>query len=360
MIFSSLTTYNFRNLNDAKTKIDSKDVYLVGINGQGKTNFLEAIYFSNYGSSFRSFKDIDLIKTNEKECSVQMNFCDTSIDENVFIKIENGKKTIFVNGKKVESRKTLLSIISCIIFCHEDMEFVTGSPEKRRWFFDQNISLYDTLYLDDLQRYKRILKTRNALLKDIKAGNSSAILDVIDPQLVEFGIRLMERREEEIAYFSKIFEYIYKEVSGIEHINIRYKASWKIHTLNETIALLAANRERDVLFGTTLSGPHRDKYGFYCGENEFSENASTGQKRLYALLLRVAQASRYLQMTKKKPVLLLDDVLLELDGEKKIRFLATLPEYEQAFYTFLPEEPYQKYKADDAIVYHVKNGGLQE
>lgn len=134
---------------------------------------------------------------------------------------------------------------------------------------------------------------------------------------------------------------------------------WKDKTTEELTEKLIANREKDILFGVTLSGPHRDKY-IFCNESDnFSDNASTGQKRLFALLLRVAQALRYTEMTHKKPVLLLDDVLLELDGEKRSRFLKSLPEYEQAFYTFLPEEPYQKYKRNDTLVYFVQDGTLK-
>jgi DNA replication and repair protein RecF len=92
---------------------------------------------------------------------------------------------------------------------------------------------------------------------------------------------------------------------------------------------------------------------------EFSENASTGQRRLLALLLRVAQARCFSDYTGRAPVLLLDDVLLELDGEKRHRFLSVMPDYEQAFFTFLPEEPYKKYSKSTTLVYYVKDGVIK-
>jgi DNA replication and repair protein RecF len=107
-----------------------------------------------------------------------------------------------------------------------------------------------------------------------------------------------------------------------------------------------------------MSGPHRDRYVVLHKGAEFAGKASTGQRRLLALLLRVAQAKRFSETTGKNAIVLLDDVLLEMDGEKRKKFLSVMPAYEQAFYTFLPEEPYQRYRKDDTLVYHVSGGVL--
>jgi DNA replication and repair protein RecF len=125
-------------------------------------------------------------------------------------------------------------------------------------------------------------------------------------------------------------------------------------------AALRARRDADAAFGTTLSGPHRDRYVFTRHGAEFARTASTGQRRLLALLLRAAEARLFSAMSGEKPVLLLDDVLLELDPEKRRRFLEILPDYDQAFFTFLPEEPYERYQKADApaLVYRVADGAL--
>jgi len=331
----------------------------MGENGQGKSNFLEAVYFCSYGSSFRGAQDRELPLNGAKECAVQAAL-DSRLGDNILIKIQNEKKTIAINGKNTNDRKELLSIIPCIVFCHEDMGFITGSPEQRRTFFDQNLCLNDIQYLDDLRRYKKILKSRNALLKDLKEkrGGSAALLDALDPQMAEYGARIMEKRRAEIKYFAELFGPLYEAVSGIANIDIKYEPSWKQERAPELLVTIQEKREREIFAGLTLGGPHRDNYTFTRDETDFSKKASTGQKRLLALLLRAAQANRYFKLNNKKPVLLLDDVLLELDGEKKIRFLSVLPEYEQAFYTFLPEEPFQKYIKDTTLVYKVTNGSL--
>jgi DNA replication and repair protein RecF len=357
MIFASLRTAGFRNLADTEVDTRGKNVFLVGENGQGKTNFLEALYFCSYASSFRGVRDMELVRMGEKDCSASVQLGDSLYDR-ILIKIEDGKKTIQIDGKKRDTRKELFSVAPCIVFCHEDMEFVAGSPERRRWFFDQTQYLYDPVYPEDLQRYRRVLKTRNAVLKDGRDRADAAILDTLDPQLADYGLKLMEKREEAARRFSEIFGPLYEKVSGIGGIAVRYVPSWKRNTLAGIGDLLGERRESDMAMGVSLSGPHRDRYIFTRDSLEFAGKASTGQRRLLALLLRIAQARRYSDSTGKNPVLLLDDVLLELDPEKRRKFLAVMPSYDQAFYTFLPEERIEGRGKEDTLVYQVENGTL--
>ncbi|MDR0410451.1 MAG: DNA replication and repair protein RecF [Treponema sp.] len=358
MRIASLQFFSFRNLEDAEVDTLARDVFLIGENGQGKTNFLEAIYFSSYASSFRGAKDYELVKTGEKNLCAVIAKCiyEEGGERKITVKVEDGKKSIVIDGKKIDDRKELLSVMPCVVFCHEDMAFAVGAPENRRWFFDQTQSLYDPLYLDDLRNFRKILKTRNNVLKDLP---DFAMLDVLDSQLAYYGVNIMKKRAESTRLFSEIFTPLYEKVSGIDNIQVRYVPSWKDDAGNDVeraVELLKMKREHDATFGATLSGPHRDRYLFVRGSVEFARNASTGQCRLLALLLRVVQARRFSAVTDKKPILLLDDVLLELDPEKRRRFLVSMPEYNQAFYTFLPEEPYERYSKDGTMVYQSVDG----
>jgi DNA replication and repair protein RecF len=357
MAIDALRTTAFRNLVDAEIDTGGRDVFLIGENGQGKTNFLEALYFCSYASSFRGVRDGELVRNGERDCSASIRIKD-SVYEKVLVKIEKGKKSVQIDGKTIGDRKELLEVAPCIVFCHEDMEFVAGSPERRRWFFDQSQSLYDPLYLEDLRKYRKVLKTRNTLLKEGYGRDIGAVLDALDPQLALYGLPVMEKRAEAAERFSLIFGPLYEEVSGIDGIRVRYVPSWKEHTQEGITAFLARQREADMDAGVCRSGPHRDRYVFTRGGAEFSGRASTGQRRLLALLLRIAQARRFSAVTGKNPVLLLDDVLLELDPEKRRKFLLVMPEYEQAFYTFLPEEPYERYRKSHTLVYTMSGGVL--
>jgi DNA replication and repair protein RecF len=381
MAFLSLRTAGFRNLEDNEVITASKDIFLIGQNGQGKTNFLEALYFCSYASSFRGTKDRDLVCNGMSDFSVSGElgslpvgslpessdiFLSDVFNSHLTVKFEKKVKSINLNGKKIEDRKDILETAPCVAFCHEDMEFVYGSQERRRWFFDQSQSLYDSVYLDDLRKYRRVLKTRNTVLREAKiSGNfrqAEEILDALNPQLIEYGERLMEKRTAAAERFSAVFSPLYQEVSGIAGITVSYVPSWKKESR------LVECKSTDFAQGTTVSGPHRDRYLFARGDpskntterSEFSETASTGQRRLLALLLRVAQALCFSGLSGKMPVLLLDDVLLELDGEKRCRFLSVMPGYEQAFFTFLPEEPYKNYCKSDTLVYHVNSGCIRK
>jgi DNA replication and repair protein RecF len=348
---------NFRNLADTAVYTDAKNIFLVGENGQGKTNFLEALYFSAYASSFRVAHDRELIRTGEKSCTVAA-VLNGAVRNRIVTSIENNKKIINIDGKKIEDRKDILSIIPCIVFCHDDMLFVSGSLEERRWFFDQVQSLYDPLYVDDLRYYRRVLKNRNTVLKEYKDGSfNTSLLDALDQQLVHYGWNIMEKRSKSVQYFSHIFGPLYALMSGISGINIYWSPSWKRENEHVIIELLRKGRLKDLTVGTSLSGPHRDRYSFYKGTHEFTSQASTGQRRLLALLLRIAQAHCFSEITGVLPVLLLDDVLLELDPEKRKNFFNILPNYSQAFYTFLPGEQYEHY-ITNTLVYTVKNGTL--
>jgi DNA replication and repair protein RecF len=359
--FAFLRTLAFRNLVDAETDLRGKDIFLVGENGQGKSNFLEALYFCSYASSFRGSKDKELVKTGEKDCSANLSIID-ALYSNVSVAFKGQKKYIVLDGKRVEDRKDLLSVAPAVVFCHEDMEFVAGSPERRRWFFDQTRSLWDPLYLEDLRKYRHILKSRNALFRGDGRLDSqtAATLDALDPQLARYGLELSAKRRETAGEFSAVFETLYRDISGQAGIGVKYLPSWKEENLEAVLSLLLEKRGADTSMGVSLSGPHRDRYIFTKSGEDFSAKASTGQRRLLALLLRVAQARAFTGKTGKKPVLLLDDVLLELDGEKRRKFLSVMPDYEQAFYTFLPGEPFEKYRKSDTIVYYMESGQLKQ
>lgn len=354
MPVESILTVSFRNLADREVSTGAPAVFLVGENGQGKSNFLEALYFCSYASSFRACKDSELPRMGEKDCSVRTRLSG-GLHDQLSVRISSGEKQINLDGKRVVDRKTLLEVLAPVVFCHEDMEFVSGSPEMRRWFFDQSLGLHDYEYIDELRKFRKILKTRNTVLKEGKTG----LLELLDLQFVQSGLVLIKKRAAAAAFFSAAFGPAYHEVSGLEGMEVRYSPSWKTEDEEELLKLLDSRRETDLNFGTSMTGPHRDRYSFHRGGVEFASRASTGQRRLLALLLRVTQARRYQEATGRKPLLLLDDVLLELDPDKRTRFLKSLPEYDQAFFTFLPEEPYERYRRDDTLVFQVENGELR-
>ncbi len=355
MSFCNIELKNFRNIISSKLLTDAPEVFFIGKNGQGKTNLLESIYFLCYGTSFRTRNDSNL-------CNYDSNFLNASatyknFDEDfnkIDIIINNGKKKIKLNDKNITDRKNIIRNIPCIIFCHNDIGFVNGSPEKRRQYIDQTLSLYNPYYIDILRKYKKILKTRNLLLKEKKTD----LLKVYNQKFIEIGMEIQSKREEIISIFNPIFQNKFSTISKYtEIIDMEYQSTWKkFKNKDEINNYLDSKLDYEMNVGISTSGPHRDKLVFLHRDKDFSEVGSTGQMRLISLILRILQADYYSKTTNKKPLLLLDDVLLELDLEKRKKVLDNLPAYNQAFFTFLPNEDYVNYHKKNTIKYSVENG----
>ncbi len=360
MPFLSVSPVNFRNLCNKTLDLSSKEVFFCGKNGQGKSNLLETLYYSSYGASFKTHNDSEIVKDGEDSFCVHSIFReDTGVTHTTNIKFQKSKKTIEKDGKIIHDRKELINTMPCVLYNHDDLDFAVGEPERRRFFVDQSLSMYDVLYVDVIRKYKRILKSRNITLKEQKYD----LLDMYDHQLILNGLEIQQKRKNAIFKFNQIFGKLYEDVTGISGVSIKYNPSWKkedgdinLPSFDAILSNFRAKRDAEKLLCTTLSGPHRDKIVFIKDGSDFISTASTGQRRLVALVLRTAQAVYYTQVTSRKPVLLMDDVMLELDPEKRQRLSSLLPEYDQLICTFLPGEPFQNYMKNETIVYNIDGG----
>ena len=356
MGFARIGFLNFRNLADREIGVGARQVLLVGENGQGKTNLLEAVYLLSVAASFREDHDAALLRDPALPAGLHGSYerdgepaCGLSVRWE-----PGGRREVRVNGKTVTDRRDLLSELLCICFVQQDSDFVTGPPEARRRFFDQVLALSHPAWLEAFRDYRRVLRARNAALK---AGQPD-LLDVLDEQIAPLGLALRERRESLVADFNGVFTPLVGGImGGGGPVSIRYRPSWAgLETPEAVTGRLAADRARDLAFGTTTSGPHRDRFTCIVDGRDLAHFASTGQVRLCALALRVAQARFLTECTGRRPVLLLDDVLLELDPGRKRAFVERFPDYEQAFFTFLPGESHLSARSDDAMLLTVANG----
>ncbi|GMO65061.1 MAG: DNA replication and repair protein RecF [Treponemataceae bacterium] len=345
MPFLSVSFVNYRNLQTETLDISSKEVFFVGKNGQGKSNLLEALYYVSYGSSFRTHNDAEIIAAGQSEFSLRALYRDANAQScAIAVYFSGGKKRIDKNLKRLSDRKELINTIPCVLYSHDDMDFVNGEPEKRRFFIDQTLSMYQAGYIDVMRQYKKALKNRNILLKTRTANAQT--LDAYDILLIKYGEEIIQKRKTLIFSFNRIFTHLYEEVTGIQNVYIEYAPSF----------FDVQKRNFDIESAATSSGPHRDKIIFRKDNDVFTKIASTGQKRTLAILLRTAQAIFYKNTCQKNPVLLMDDVLLELDPEKRQKMILLLPEYEQLFCTFLPGEPYERYIHSYTKIYTIEDG----
>ena len=288
MGFRRVAVYGYRNLQDAAVDTGAEEIFLVGENGQGKTNFLEAVYFLSFGSSFRSAADFLVPRDDGKEFSVRGIFQDSEREIDIALKYQGRKKEIRLDGKQIRDRKELVSNVPCIVFTHGDIDFVAGRPERRRWFINQIMSLFNPLFIDLLRSYNRLIKQKNQVLKE----GPASLLDSYDLQIAQAGLEIQRRRRETIQDFNRTFSRLFGEISRFSgELTIEYRPSWKAAEDEEhVVRLLASQRGRDLDQGMCTSGPHRDRIRFVHQGNDYVQTASTGQLRLISLVLRVAQS----------------------------------------------------------------------
>lgn len=353
--FKELKIVNFRNIGCQTLKPEDDDIVLIGSNGQGKTNLLEAIYTLCYGSSFKATSLRDCVRHGESGFILEGRFLNEYEEIQCIRSVfENGKRYIEIDGKEIKDRKELIYQFPCIVFCHEDIEFIKGEPETRRKFFDQMMSLTSPDFIDLIRMYRNVLSKRNAAIKN----SQLSLLPIYDEKLAGLGLDIMERRQMETDGFNCLFPELFKRISGgKDDLEITYLASWSgCKTKEDIMKVLSSTVDRDLKMMTTTSGIHRDRFVIRDSHGLFSQTGSTGQIRLASLLFRVAEAKSFYRLTGKKPILLLDDVLLELDDQKRALFLDELDEYSQAFYTFLPRERYFSETGKKHVCYSVVNG----
>ncbi len=365
MGLASLRVDRFRNLE--AVRFDSlaghSCVFLIGENGQGKTNLLEAVYLLCFGGSFRTRQDADLIRRGAGEAVVGGSFeldgggAGWAPHREVTVRLSADRaREIRVDGARVADRGEVVGAVPCVLFCHDDLRAVDGPPAELRRFFDQTAALTDPAALPALRRYRRVLTERNALLR---SGPSDDLLDVYDRQLIDAGLPIRTQRAELVAGYAERFADIFHCVTESDAtVSIGYRPSWTGGAADEVAAEMRAARPRDHALTTTTTGPHRDRFPLRIDGLSFRRYASTGQKRLASLALRAAQAARVAERRRRPPLLLLDDVLLELDAGKRERFLAALPAAEQRFFTFLPDERFDRYDLGPTLRLAVRDGSL--
>ncbi len=356
MLFTDFKTIQFRNLSDEQIPVKSRQVFLIGENGQGKTNLLEAIYTLCYGTSFRTAQLKDLAKNGEKSFKIVGNYLgDDQLSHSLILEFKENKRLVSLDGREIRDRKELIYNIPCIVFSHDDINFIKGEPEERRRFFDQTMSMYNPLFFDDLRRYRLVLKQRNLAIKEGRTN----LIGIYDLQLAKYGLAIQAERTSSIYEFDQIFPMMYKQVSQTDiDVHIQYNPSWSdCATEDEIVEYLGRTRQRDFNLMTTTSGIHRDRFNVMSNDQHFTQTGSTGQLRLASLLFRTAQMAFFHAKTGKQPLILVDDVLLELDFARREQFLSLMQGYSQAFFTFLPEEHYFTELAQEhALVYAVEEG----
>ena len=327
----ALNLENFRNIESASLSFQGDRIFLLGPNGQGKTNLLEAIGLSASLRSFRKNGMDGLVRDGSDRSQLFFQFTDDLGEEfEILVGFRSkGEKTVQVNGEKITRLSDYLGKFPAVTLSSVDFRLIRECPSDRRKWLDLMLSSSFPGYLSNLQKYHRALRERNALLKT-GAGNSE--LAAYETLLAPVAAFLVQAREKALTQLVPLLTKIYGVLcENRETATIRYQPDKYLTTKEDWESFLTEQRTRDLQFGNTRHGPHRDDFSILLNEADARIYASEGQQRGLVLAIRLAEYSYLHQQLQKIPILVADDVLSELDQSRRDNFRKLLPPQAQVF-----------------------------
>lgn len=345
MILESLHTGNFRNLASAPVDFHPAANIIVGRNGQGKTNLIEAIYFVATTKSFRTTRVSSLFHFDTANVFVAGKVVRDGVMRTVSAGFEAGqakRRVLMINGERV-TLPVYLRALTVFAYSSARLEIIRGAPEEKRRFLDRGIASIDAAYLEELSRFTRVLRQRNALLQQ----GSTSSLDAWDEEFVAVGTAVQASRA---AYAREIAESLHNVIDAhgyhINGVELSYKPS-----------VPDARKRRDELRARmSLSGPQRDVLDFLVAGRPASEVLSGGELKTIVLFLKFAKLEIFRRRFDEPPLFLLDDIDAELDLEILQRLLTKLPSSTQVFATSAKEAFLQALEAGPHRRLSIENG----
>ena len=368
MYLDSIHIKNFRNYGNTFINFSKNINIIYGENAQGKTNIIEAVFLCASGRSHRTNKDYELIKHNSDGYKLEIEVVKKY--DKINIEMEYGvgrKKSIKINEIPIKKIGNLMGNLIAVIFSPEDILLIKEGPSQRRRFIDITVSQIKPAYFYDLQEYAKILMQRNALLKEIQKDRGLIdTLDVWDRKISQVASKIMKTRDEFITVLSEKTSIMHKKLTnGKEELNIKYSPSNKIKTKNTTKEIeeelereLKKNRNMELKRCITLIGPHRDEYEIILNGMNLKIYGSQGQQRTSVLSIKLSEIEIIKEEIGEYPVLLLDDVLSELDENRKKYLYMNLGEM-QTFITCTKKDFFERENNGDNKYIKVINGSVE-
>ncbi len=335
MFVKELHIVNFKNIAEATFTFCPRFNCMVGNNGVGKTNVLDALYLLSMCKSYFGLPDSQNIRHHEPFFVLQGKYERQGEDVDVYCGVKRGQKKVFKkNQKAYEKLSEHIGLLPLVMISPEDVALIDGGSEERRRLVDGIISQSDRNYLYLLIRYNKALQQRNTLLRAAEGKEiDSAILDVWDEQLVACGEKILRYRTDFIRDFRTFFQRYYDLISsGKEQVSLNYNSSSGELEMREALRKALG---KDRLLGYTSVGVHRDDLSLTIDEYSVKKIGSQGQKKTFLIALKLAQYAWLYQTNKIKPLLLLDDIFDKLDAGRVKRIIELVGEeiFGQVFIT---------------------------
>lgn len=362
MIIDNLRLIDFRNYSELNIKFSPSINFITGANGSGKTNIIEAISLLSNLKSFRNAADSDVIKWNSKGL-----YCSGNVSDSEYRKFELGilsdgtalKKKIKIDDNDIKKVSDYYGRFLTVFFSPSDINIINGTPDIRRKYFDSVISKIYPEYIDELNRFKAVLNSRNSILKRIRENISSIKeLDVWDKLYAEISSIIIKKRESFIDQYNRFFLNVYSEISGEDKVvSIDYNSSLISSDITHLFNELIKKRRSDIGRGLTTSGPQRDDYILKNSSGlDFIRYASQGQKRTAAAALKIAEFEIIKGSKNIKSVIIVDDIFSELDEKRRYNMLDLLTGKGQLIFTMVNSDITNEWKKSSYKNFLVQNG----
>ena len=361
MLLESLEAHCFRNLS-GKVSWGAGLNIIYGDNGQGKTNWLEAIYLLATSKSFRTQKPQEAVRFDEELAVVRGRVARSQeVHRDLQVAIQNNTKTLSINGKR-ESVARYLGQLHVVAFTADELEVVRGAPEARRKFLDRGIVSMQHAYVQTLSDYQRVIRQKNRLLQDaadaeLSIAETAARLAPWNEQLVGLSASIHRARTDYVERINAVLE---RRLFGHEEVTVRYVSSLEGKGDLSDYETLIAERlqfrmQAEMSAGYSLIGPHRDELEVLFDGRDIRSFGSSGQQRSALIILDLAAISVYHSWHNEYPVFLLDDVDAELDRKRINQLLEYLEGRTQTFVTTSKENLVEQYAAH-AEIFEVRDG----
>ena len=334
MILNRISIVNFKNIEAANLALSPKINCLIGHNGAGKTNFLDAVYYLSFCKSAFGVRDSQVLTHDKDFFVVEGDYVSADgTNENIYCGMKRGQKKHFKRNKKEYRRLSQhLGLVPLIFVSPSDSILIEGFSEERRKLMDVVISQYDHNYIEALTSYNKALQQRNSLLRQEEEPDAS-LLELWEEQMAEYGETVFHGREAFIGELIPEFQNIYRQVSGDnETVSLRYVSHAQRGPLLDVIR---RDRAKDRAVGYSLHGIHRDDLEMLIGGYPMKTEGSQGQTKTFSLALKLAQFNFLRRTSNTTPLLLLDDIFDKLDArrvEQIVRLVAG-DDYGQIFIT---------------------------
>jgi len=334
MVISNLILKNFRNHSYRNFDFGEGLNLITGENAVGKTNIIEAIYYLSLARSFRTIDDEDLILKGSENALVEAIIHEGEIKRKITVKLSQNKKEILINNKKITKLSTLSLACNVIEFTPEDVMLFKGSPKERRRFLDIALSKKNPLYLDYISRYEKALKERNDILKS--DNFEKKLLEASTEVLAKLTGPIMSYRQAYVKDINDILYIITRALTGVceDKFEIKYEPFIEFNSDYMNNALDAFNKslERDIRTKMTNVGIHREDFSMSLNGRDIATFGSQGENRIAALALKLSPYF-LIEDEDKRPIVVLDDVMSELDSVRRENLVKFLNKFKQVFIT---------------------------